>query len=72
LEGCPTGGVVNSPPLEGCPKDGVVFLGLCAEELCSTFDAAVRCNLFAQMQQKGFSLLSASPSAEEHLFNFYC
>ena len=36
----------NSPLLEGCPTGGVVFFGLCADELCSTFDAAIRCNLF--------------------------
>ena len=42
-------------------------LGLCAEELWLTFVAAMRYNLFAQRQQKGFPLLSASPSAV-HLY----
>jgi len=37
--------------------------GLWAEEHWSAFVAAIRCNLFAQRQQKGFPLLSASPWA---------
>ena len=38
-------------------------LGLFAEKLFLAFVAAMRYNLFAQMQQKGFPLLSASPWA---------
>ena len=46
------------------------FWGLSAENLCSAFVAALRYNLFAQRQQKGFALLSASPS-EEYLFSTF-
>ena len=56
----------------GKVMDGKIFLRKQQMKKCrgcgflllfSTIAPAIRCNLFAQRQQKGFPLLSASPSA---------